>query len=177
MAHTATTATRSTTFHAPALPEARDPFQIRYEIDSKLPKELRAEAHGMDWGLFRATYAPAPTVQIGLVGVDKLNFSDHRYTVEVTQTSKTKAPESTYHEVTATGPAAAMSAILNEHGRYVEILSYHEITLYEATVTCVKVAHQVDHTRTAWAVGFGHSPAHSVAAALSSGAQRIYGNL
>ncbi|WP_165164999.1 acetyl-CoA acetyltransferase [Corynebacterium qintianiae] len=164
---------------APSSPEVetRDPFQIRYEIDSKLPKELRDQARGMDWGLFKATFAPEPTMHIGLVGVDKLNWSEHRYTVEITHTSKTASPETTHCEVTATGPAAAIGHILNENGRYVEILAFHQIDLYEATVTCVKVAHQVNHNRTAWAVGFGHSPAHSVAAALSSGAQRVYGNL
>ncbi|MCT1585050.1 acetyl-CoA acetyltransferase [Corynebacterium sanguinis] len=177
MAPTATStahSTRSVTTFAPA--EDRDPFQIRFEIDQKLPKELRAEAQGMDWGLFKATYAPTPTMHIGLTDIQKLNWSDHRYTAEVSHTSKTTSPSTTVCEVTASGPAAAISEILSSNGRYVEILAFHQINLFEATLTCVKVAHQVNHNRTAWAVGFGHSPAHSIAAALSSGAQRIYGN-
>lgn len=176
-AHTTNTSQSTQTAHPTAAPQGRDPFQIRYEIDSKLPKDLRAEAEGMDWGLFKATYAPAPTMHIGLTDIEQLNWSDHRYTAEVTHTSKTTSPATTRCEVTATGPTAAISHILNENGRYVEVLAFHQIELYEATVTCVKVGHQVNHNHSAWAVGFGQSPAHSVAAALSSGAQRIYGNL
>lgn len=165
---TAPATTRTTT---------RDPFQARYDFDSKLPAELRAEAAGMDWGLFKATYAPAATVQVALTGAEELNWCDRRYSAEVTCTSKTESPRISHCQVTATGPAAAVSDILSACGRYVEMLSFHQITLYEATVTCIKVAHQVDHTRSAWAVGFGDSPAHSVAAALSSAAQRIYSHL
>ncbi|AWB84682.1 acetyl-CoA acetyltransferase [Corynebacterium liangguodongii] len=172
MAITATTPTAHN-----LLSDYRDPFQARYDIDTRLPKELREQARGMDWGLFMATYAPAPTMQVVVTGVDKLNWCDSLYTAELTRTSKTRAPETTHCEVTASGPLAAISAILAEHGRYVEVLAFHQIALHEATVTCVKVAHQVNHTRSAWAVGFGPNPAHSVASALSAGAQRIYGNL
>lgn len=157
--------------------DTRDPLQARYDIDAKLPRELREEAEGMDWGLFMATFAPAPTLHIALTTTEQLTWLDNRYTAAVTALSKTRQPEHTSSQITATGPASAVSAILNEHGRYVEMLAFHQIELYEATVTCVKVCHQVDHTRTAWAIGFGPSPAHSVAAAMSSGAQRIYGNL
>ena len=174
---TPTAPTAPAQFHTPALSPERDPFQIRYEIDSKLPRDLREEARGMDWGLFKATYAPVPTMHLSLTGIEQVNWCDRRYAIELTHTSKTASPTTTHCEVTATGPAAAISQVLNDNGRYVEILSFHQIELFEATVTCVKVAHQVDHTRCAWAVGFGASSAHSIAAALSSGAQRIYGNL
>ena len=157
--------------------ETRDPLQARYDIDAKLPRALREEAEGMDWGLFMATSAPAPTLHIGIISTDKVSWLDNRYTATVAELYKTRAAHTSTAEVTATGPAAAVSAILNERGRYVEMLSFHQIELYEATVTCVEVCHQVNHTRTSWAIGFGPSPAHSVAAALSSGAQRIYGNL
>lgn len=173
---TATTTTMRA-LHANTLSQERDPFQIRYDIDSKLPRELREEARSMDWGLFKATYAPAPTMYLNLTTIEQVNWCERRYVIELTCTSKTAIPTTTHCEVTATGPAAAISQILNDNGRYVEILSFHQIELYEATVTCVKVAHQVDHTRCAWAVGFGASPAHSITAALASGAQRIYGNL
>lgn len=164
--------------HAPTVfRDTRDPFQARYDLDTKLPRPLREEAEGMDWGLFMATYAPAPTLHIGLTSTEKLSWLENRYTAAITELFKTRAAHTSTAEVTATGPAAAVSAMLNGHGRYVEMLSFHQIELYEATVTCVEVAHQVDHTRRRWAIGFGPSPAHSVAAALSSGAQRIYGNL
>lgn len=172
-AHSTTHTQRHTTT---VFRETRDPLQARYDIDAKLPRELRAEAENMDWGLFMATYAPAPTLHIALNSAEQLNWMDHSYTAAVTVLSKTRQPDHTTTQVTATGPAAAISTILNDHGRYVEMLAFHQIELYEATVTCVKVSHQVDHTRTVWAIGFGPTPAHSVAAAMSSGAQRIYGN-
>lgn len=162
----------TTAFH-----DTRDPLQARYDIDTKLPRNLREEAAGMDWGLFMATYAPAATLHVGLTPTAHCLWAGTRYSATVTVATKTERPRTTTCELTAAGPAAAVSRVLNDHGRYVEILSFHQIELYEATVTCVEVCHQVDHRRRAWAIGFGATPAHSVAAALSSGAQRIYGNL
>ncbi|SDR68617.1 hypothetical protein [Corynebacterium timonense] len=157
--------------------DTRDPLQARYDIDAKLPRRLREEAAGMDWGLFMATYAPAATLHVALTATGHSLWAGTRYSATVTAATKTQRPHTATSELTAAGPAAAASQVLAEHDRYVEILSFHQIELYSATVTCVEVCHQVNHNRRAWAIGFGATPTHSVAAALSSGAQRIYGNL
>ncbi|EFK55582.1 acetyl-CoA acetyltransferase [Corynebacterium genitalium ATCC 33030] len=152
-----------------------DPFQLRFESPRRLPRELREEAMGMSWSLFTATYAPTPTLRISDIHTDKANWCYNSYSADVTKTSKTFPPQTTHHEVTASGPAHAFAAMLATEGRYIEILEFHQIELYEATFTAIKVAHQINERNTAWAIGFGPTSEASIAAAMSSGAQRIYG--
>ena len=65
--------------------------------------------------------------------------------------------------------------MLAEEDRYVEILEFHQFEIFEATFTAIKVAHQINERNTAWAVGFGTTSEISIASAMASGAQRIYG--
>lgn len=155
--------------------EERDPFQIRFDSPRRLPRELREEAMGMSWKLFSATYAPTPTVKISDIEARRDHWCYTTYSANVTRTSKTFPPETTHHEVTTSGPAHAFGAMLADEGRYIEILEFHQFTLHEATFTAIKVAHQINERNTAWAVGFGATSEMSIAAAMASGAQRIYG--
>ena len=155
--------------------EERDPFQIRFDSQRRLPRELREEAMGMSWQLFSATYAPTPTVKISDIEARSDHWCYTTYSANVTRTSKTFPPETTHHEVTTSGPAHAFGAMLADEGRYVEILEFHQFTLHEATFTAIKVAHQINERDNAWAVGFGATSETSIASAMASGAQRIYG--
>lgn len=155
--------------------EALDPFQLRYDTPRRLPRELREEAMGMTWSLFTATYAPTPTVKFSDITATRENWCYTTYAADVTRTSKTFPPQTEHREVTASGPAHAFSAMLAEEGRYVEILEFHQFELFEAKFTAIKVAHQIDERNTAWAVGFGTTSEISIASAMASGAQRIYG--
>lgn len=170
-----TTHTQPTTFAPQRTETDRDPFQIRFDTSRRLPRELRNEAMGMSWSLFTATYAPTATVRISDIESAPANWCYNSYRAEVTTTSKTEPPTTTHREVTASGPAHAFAAMLAEEGRYVEILEFHQFELFEATFTAMKVAHHIDARRTAWAIGFGATSETSIAAAMSSGAQRIYG--
>lgn len=171
---TAFSTTNNTTF-APQHTEQLDPFQLRFETPRKLPRELREEAMGMSWSLFTATYAPAPTLRISDIESAPANWCYNTYRAEITKTSKTFPPQTRHREVTASGPAHAFAAMLAGEDRYVEILEFHQFELFEATFTAIKVAHQINERCTAWAIGFGATSEASTAAALSSGAQRIYG--
>lgn len=153
----------------------RDPFQIRFDSPRRLPRELREEAMGMSWSLFSATYAPTPTVKISGIESRRDNWCYTTYTADITRTSKTFPPQTTHQEVTASGPAHAFAAMLADEGRYIEILEFHQFQLHEATFTAIKAAHQINERCTAWAVGFGATSETSIAAAMASGAQRIYG--
>ena len=155
--------------------ETLDPFQLRYDTPRRLPRELREEAMGMTWSLFTATYAPTPTVKFSDITATRENWCYTTYAADVTRTSKTFPPQTEHREVTASGPAHAFSAMLAEEGRYAEILEFHQFELFEAKFTAIKVAHQIDERNTAWAVGFGTTSEISIASAMASGAQRIYG--
>ncbi|AWB82659.1 acetyl-CoA acetyltransferase [Corynebacterium yudongzhengii] len=165
---TATPDTRTT-------PAEADPFEHRFGSTHRLPKGLRKEARGMSWPLFTATYCPTPDLRITGLTSEKLRAGKARFSAELTTYSKTAAPTSTRRETIATGPASAITHFLAEEGRYVEIRTFRQQRIFEATVTFLEVAHQWDHTRTAWAVGFGPTDATSIAHALASGAQRIHG--
>lgn len=171
---------RTTPHHAEtgsAAPTEHDPLKARYEIDANLPKELREEARDMDWSLFIATYAPEPTLKVTYTGAEKKTWMLSEYSFEVHALPKTAAPRHTTETAASSGPVRAISRVLDRHNRYVEILAFHQIDIFQATATCIKVGHSERYSRTAWVIGFGPSPEHSAAAAMSAGAQRIHGNL
>ena len=152
-----------------------DPFENRFGEGHRLPRGLREEAADMSWSLFTATYCPSPATRITQLESTRLRAGKFHFRGELVTHSKTDTPRHTSADITATGPVSACTHMLADAGRYVEILTFRQTRLFEATVTFVEVAHQHDHTRTAWAVGFGSTTESSVAAALSSGAQRIHG--
>lgn len=154
---------------------AEDPFRARFGSRYRLPRGLREEARGMEWSLFTATYAPTADLRITRLDPTRLRGGKYRYSAELTRASKTTQARTETCEITATGPTSACSHLLAEAGRAVEILAFHQFELYEATVTFLHVGHQHDHNRHSWAMGFGATPEASVAAALSSGSQIIYG--
>lgn len=173
---TITSAQHTQQTHTTTTPQRElDPLQIRFETTRRLPRELRDEAMGMSWSLFTATYAPTPTLRIADIETAPANWCYNSYRAELTKTSKTNAPHTWTEEVTASGPAHAFAAMLATEGRYIEILEFHQFEIFEATFTAIKVAHQINEHDTAWAIGFGPTAEASVAAAMSSGAQRIYG--
>lgn len=153
----------------------QDPFTARFGNDHRLPRGMRDEAAGMAWPLFIATYAPAADIRIAHLEATRGRGGQQHYTAEMIRTFKTEQPITSTHDITAMGPTSAASHLLADAGRHVEILAFHQTELFEATITFVKVAHQNNENRTAWAMGFGATNEASIAAALASGAQRIYG--
>lgn len=153
----------------------QDPFSTRFGSDHRLPRGLREESAGMSWPLFTAIYAPAADIRVTRLDTTRGRGGRQHYNAELTRTSKTTQPVTETHDITAMGPASAVTHLLADAGRHVEILSFHQTELFEATVTFVKVAHQHNENRQCWAIGFGPTPETSIASALSSGAQRIYG--
>lgn len=149
----------------------------RIEIDRALPRELRNEAHGMDWGLFIATYAPEPTCAVTLQAEEKVNWMLSEYHLDVHSMPKTRPARRTSEAVQASGPVRAIGETLNRHGRYIEILSFHQTEIFGKSLTMVKVGHSERHLRMFWAIGFGATAAESAAAAMSAGAQRVHGNM
>lgn len=151
---------------------SEDPLSSRFGSQHRLPRGLRDEAAGMDWKLFTATYAPLADIRLNNLRLEKLRAGMFHFRAAMLHTSKTTEPRSEFCEITSTGPAAACTSLLAEAGRRVEILKFHQLEIFEATATFIYTTN--DH-RSAWSVGFGPTPEASVAAALSSAAQRLYG--
>ncbi|MDK8895217.1 MULTISPECIES: acetyl-CoA acetyltransferase [Corynebacterium] len=148
-----------------------DPFFRRYGT-RRLPRGLREEAAGMDWQLFLTIYSPEARLAVNHVTSTRRDNCTYRFGISATRRSKTHAPREEFHEIDASGPAAACSQLLADAGRAVEILDFHQYPLFEATVTFVRGSW---NNRTAWAMGFGPDPQTSVVHALTCAAERIHG--
>lgn len=139
---------------------AADPFMARF--GHQLPLGLRQEAEGLQWRTFAATYAPAADLRVNFTQVTELRGGYFRFAAVL----KSRAGE-THTEIIASGPVQAATQLLADAGRRVEICSFHQFEIFEATVTFIRVCHNNDYR---WAMGFGGSRAQSAAAALSNAA-------
>lgn len=171
-----------TNFHRPALESteqtpqqsatrifADDPFRARF--GHKLPVGLREEARGMQWRTFVNTYAPASDLRINLTDIQRLRGTYNRYTAEITtNTPNGRTVEVT--EIVASGAIQAASNLLADRGRRVEIHSFHQFEIFEATVTFLYAG---DNNKKHWALGFGGTREQSMVAAMNSASQLIHG--
>ncbi|WKD61981.1 hypothetical protein CCICO_09910 [Corynebacterium ciconiae DSM 44920] len=148
---------------------ADDPFRARF--GHRLPRGLREEARGMEWRTFAATYAPLGDLRITHMDSERLRGGRYRYTAAITDTTTGTRHEST-REIIATGPCSAVTNLLADMGRRVEVLSFHQFDIFEATVTFI---YTCEHNKRAWAMGFGPTSEASIAAALSTAAARLHG--
>lgn len=139
---------------------ADDPFLARF--GHQLPRGLRQEARGLQWRTFAATYSPAPDLRLQFLSEEKLPGGVVHYTAAI----KTRSGE-THHDIIASGPVQAATQLLATAGRRVEICSFHQYDVFEATVTFIRVCHNKDER---WAMGFGGTRSQSAAAALSNAA-------
>lgn len=154
---------------------AEDCFYERFGCH-RLPRGLRDEARGMGWHLFMATYAPTPgamTINTMSVEPGAGAFGSTIYSAEIRHNSKTQPSYSTHRHIAAGGPVAACTAIFAEAGRPMEILNFHQVEVFESTVTFIQACTMSGKTR--WAMGMAGSPEDSVAHAMSAASQRLYG--
>lgn len=161
----------------PTLTTATDPFATRFGPDHRLPTELRDEAANLSWGLFTATYAPAPTIRLTDLRSEPIafNFTGRCYTASVITTSKVAEPIHRDETIVASGPVAACVGLLGREGRPIEILTYRQVDLFESTAAFIRARDTLTEGTAYWAMGFGVDQLSAIAAATSSVAQRIWG--
>ncbi|MDU0478999.1 hypothetical protein QVA66_07080 [Staphylococcus chromogenes] len=145
-----------------------DPFAARF--GHALPRGLKAQAHGMSWRTFMDTFAPHGDLRLSNIHEEKIRGGERRYCAQLTDT-RSGRPLTTGRQQTASGAVRAISEMLWELGRPVEILNFHQCEIFEATVTFIYVGHL---RKTTWAVGFGPDSNNSIAAALSSAAHLLH---
>ena len=73
---------------------------------------------------------------------------------------------------TATGPVAALTAMLYEHGVAVEMLRFHQLRSDDTTATFIQGS---DGCRAEWAMGCSEDPTQSALSAVIACANRLYG--
>src|SRR5271163_1800759 len=155
-----------THFRSPSGAEIAPPFD-----GIPLPRGLREDADTMSWSTFTTTYAPsAGPLRLGhwectdpatRLGPQPQTF---RATLGLGDRIETAT-------ATATGPVAALTAMLYEHGMAVEMLRFHQLRSDGQTATFIQ---GTDGCRAEWAMGVSEDPTQSALSAVIACANRLY---
>jgi hypothetical protein len=151
-----------------------EPLSVRFD-GIPLPRGLREDADTMSWSAFTATYAPsAGPLRLGhweCTDADRpaTRLGPQPQTFRATLAVGDRIETAT---ATATGPVAALTAMLHEHGVAVEMLRFHQLTADDTTATFI---HGTDGCRAEWAMGVSKDPTQSALSAVIACANRLYG--
>ncbi|MGV0408276.1 hypothetical protein ACUY3S_02005 [Corynebacterium resistens] len=145
---------------------AEDPFRARFGV--RLPSGMREEARGMEWKKFIQTYAPS-TVRVEYLRSERLRAGRHEF--HMSMTGLRADGQGTAVDITAMGACSAISEVLADHAMPVEILEFHQLEIFEATVTFIYTVHK---SQRAWAIGFGADRDLSIANALCAAAGKLH---
>jgi hypothetical protein len=159
----------------PAPPEPAESPAVRLD-GVPLPRGIREDAHTMSWSTFTDTYAPSagplrlgqwectdddrPATRLGPQARSfraTLGFGDRIETATAT----------------ATGPVAALTAMLYDHGVAVEMLRFHQLRSDDTIATFIQGS---DGCRAEWAMGWSEDPTQSALCAVIACANRLYGD-
>jgi hypothetical protein len=155
---------------APAPPESPS---VRFD-GIPLPRGLREDADTMSWSTFTATYAPsAGPLRLGHWECTDAERPATRWgpqpqTFRATLALGDRIEDAT---ATATGPVAALTAMLYEHGVAVEMLRFHQLRSDDTTATFIQGS---DGCRAEWAMGCSEDPTQSALSAVIACANRLY---
>jgi hypothetical protein len=143
------------------------------QFDVALPRGLRELAAEMSWDSFVATYghtagplrlghwACTDTERpVGRLGPQARNF---RGMIAVGDRISTST-------AAASGPVAALTAMLHERGVTVETLSFHQMRSAQYTATFIRGS---DGVRAEWAMGWSKDPTQSALRAMIACANRL----
>jgi len=142
-------------------------------LGAALPRGLREEAGAMSWENFVATYGPtAGPLRLGhwactdterpsgRLGPQARNF---RAMIAVGDHIGTST-------AAASGPIAALTAMLHERGITLETLKFHQVRSGSHTATFI---HGTNGIRAEWAMGWSEDPTRSALRALIACANRL----
>jgi hypothetical protein len=157
---------------APAPPESPS---IRFD-GIPLPRGIREDADIMSWTTLTATYAPsAGPLRLGnweCTDADRpaTRLGPQAQTFRATLGFGDRIETAT---AAATGPVAALTAMLYEHGVAIEMLRFHQLQSEDTTATFIQGS---DGCRAEWAMGWSQDPTQSALCAVIACANRLYGN-
>jgi hypothetical protein len=142
-------------------------------LGAAFPRGLREEAGAMSWENFVATYGPtAGPLRLGQwactdterpsgrLGPQARNF---RATIAVGDHIDTST-------AAASGPIAALTAMLHQRGITLETLKFHQVRCGSDTATFI---HGTNGIRAEWAMGWSEDPTGSALRALIACANRL----
>lgn len=137
-----------------------------------LPRGLREDADTMSWSVFTATYAPSGgPLRLGRWHCADDARSATRLGPRTFQATLALGDRIETATATATGPVAALTAMLHQHGVAVEMLKFHQLHRDDTTATFIQ---GTDGCRAEWAMGCAHDPTQSALSAFIACANRLY---
>lgn len=137
-------------------------------FDRPLPRDLREQGDDMSFDEFAAAYSePSGPVRLGSWHAPDRSITgigDYQATIAVGNRIATST-------TVATGPIAALTAMLYERGVAVEALRFHQLpAVGGATATFIC---GTDGTDDAWAMGWARDPVQSALRAMVACANRL----
>jgi hypothetical protein len=138
-----------------------------------LPRGLRKEADEMSWDRFHSTYAPAS----GPLRLGQWTCTDGE------RPATTRGPQAQHYQATlaigdrisiasaaASGPIAALTEMLYEHGIAVEMIAFHQLPTGHGTATFIRGS---DGAHAEWAMGLDDDATLSALRAVIACANRL----
>jgi hypothetical protein len=142
-----------------------------------LPRGIREDADTMPWSTFTATYAASA----GLLRLGHWECADtERPATRLGPQAQTFRATLGFGDrietatATATGPVAALTAMLYDHGIAVEMLRFHQLRSEDTTATFIQGS---NGCRAEWAMGWSEDPTQSALYAVIACANRLYADL
>jgi hypothetical protein len=161
----------SSTTSTPSATTAAPLFAAQF--DAALPRGLREEANAMSSDAFHTTYAP--TTGPLRLGSWECTDADGR--------AGRLGPQARHYQATiavgdrigtstaaASGPVAALTAMLYDRGIAVELLKFHQLRSGEYTATFLR---GTDGAHDEWAMGWSEDPTQSALRAMVACANRL----
>lgn len=138
-----------------------------------LPRELREDADALPWDAFVARYSPAGgPLRLGAWESDQLGRPSSRLGPQACAFRATLAVGDRIDTATAhaSGPLAALTAMLHERGIGVEVTSFHQLRSGADIATFIRGG---DGRRHRWAMGWAVDPTESALRAVIACANRL----
>jgi hypothetical protein len=151
------------------------PPRFADRFSAPLPRGLRDQANRMSWENFVAAYGhTAGPVRLGQWSCTDTERPATRIGPQARTYQATIAVGDRIHTTAAaaSGPLAALTAMLHERGITVEMLGFHQLQSGQHTATFIEGS---DGLRAQWAMGWSTDPAQSALSAVISCANRLYG--
>jgi len=157
---------------ADAAPAPTESPSVRFD-GVPLPRGIREDADTMSWSAFAATYAPsAGPLRLGHWECTDIDRPATRLGPRTFQAALGFGDRIETATATATGPVAALTAMLYDHGIAVEMLKFHQLQSGDSTATFIQGS---DGCRAEWAMGWSEDPTQSALCAVIACANRLYG--
>jgi hypothetical protein len=156
-----------------ATPTAAAAPRFAAHFQTPLPRALRDEAAEMCWDSFVSEYAPSSgPLRLGQWTCTDVHRPASRLGPQARNFQATLAigDRITIATAAASGPVAALTAMLHERGIAIELVAFHQVHAAGHTATFIRGSDGVVAT---WAMGWSDDPGQSALRAVIACANRL----